>query len=174
LAVAVLQAAFKTKPQCGAQVLYRALDLGRGGVASVADLFHARLHGVERRLTVIEMNLALCRDRIKFSRAVGRCDGGQAHFFQQSQRGIDDTRRRAVRAADLVLDRFDDLVAVARGLGDQGEHDQAKIALVEHPAAASATAMLTAAAMPTSAPSAFVPEGLPGLASFAAVVEFEH
>jgi hypothetical protein len=52
---------------------------------------------------------------------------------------------------------------MARGLGDQVEHDQAEVALIEDPAATTAAAMMLAAtqtATMAAAPAAFVPESI--------------
>src|SRR5262249_27529823 len=48
----------------------------------------------------------------------------------------DDARARRVPAGGLVLQHLDDLVAVARLLGDQGEREQAQVALRQHAAGA--------------------------------------
>ncbi|HEY2616321.1 MAG TPA: hypothetical protein VGI78_03185 [Acetobacteraceae bacterium] len=57
-----------------------------------------------------------------------------AEFLEQGQRRIDDTRTWAVGAADLLLDRLDDLVPVPWFLGDEVENDQAKVAMSEEAA----------------------------------------
>jgi hypothetical protein len=70
-------------------------------------------------------------------------------------------------------------------LGDQFEHDQAQIALVEDPAATSAAAMMVVVtAAPISPSAGFVPEGVAGMTAFVvvwgivvwgiAMFEFEH
>ena len=66
-----------------------------------------------------------------------------AEFLKQGQRRIDHTRAGAVGAADLLLDRLDDFVTVARFLGDEVQDDQAQVAMGEE-AAESGTAAATA------------------------------
>ena len=62
-------------------------------------------------------------------------------------------------AAGALFQGLDDLVAVAGGVGEEGEDDQAKVALIEEPAAAapSSVALMTAetAAPKAAAHSAF-------------------
>src|SRR5262249_17745412 len=55
-----------------------------------------------------------------------------ARLLEIGQRRIDDAGARRVPAGGLVLEHLDDLVAVARLLGDQREGDQAQVALRQH------------------------------------------
>src|SRR4029077_12279953 len=73
-----------------------------------------------------------------------------AEFLEQSERRVDHAGAGAVGAADLVLDRLDDLVAMPRLLGDQIENDQPQIAMGEEPAkpAPASPAMPVAAELP--------------------------
>ena len=79
-----------------------------------------------------EKRLALGGQRIELAPALILGGGGVAHVLDQGQRGIDDAGARAVAAADPLFERLDDLVAVARLLGHQGENDEPEIAAVEH------------------------------------------
>src|SRR6202790_813361 len=55
-----------------------------------------------------------------------------AGLFQIGEGRIDDARARAVPAGGLVLEHFDDLVAVPGLLRDQGERNQPQVALGQH------------------------------------------
>ena len=71
---------------------------------------------------------------------------GQAKVFQHRQQRIDRAGARTVVAADLLADGLDDLVAVA-GLARQHlQHQQLQVATVEHAAAPTAGAAMTAPA----------------------------
>ena len=70
--------------------------------------------------------------------------GDEAHVLEHGQSRIDDARARRIIAPGHLLDRLDQLVAVARLVGDQLEQHQAQLAALEHPLA-------VAAAMPAPA-----------------------
>ena len=65
--------------------------------------------------------------------------------------------RGRVPALGLVLQHLDDLVAVARLLGDQGERQQAKVALRQHAAGAHHVAAVAAHAVASAAVMAVMP-----------------
>src|SRR5687768_11086637 len=75
----------------------------------------------------------------------------QAHVLEHRQGRIDDAGARRIMALGHLLDRLDQLIAVARLIGDQLEQHEAKFAALEHPFAgpASAPAAPAAAARPT-------------------------
>src|SRR3569833_3515000 len=60
--------------------------------------------------------------------------GEVTDLFEIGQRRIDDARARRVPVGGLFLERFDDVVAVARLLVDQCQRDQAQVALRQHAA----------------------------------------
>ena len=118
-----------------AQVLHRSQDLrGRTTAMGAAGLLHAREQGVHGGAVGVEVGAALGGDRMQFLAAVTGGDRYVAEFLEHGQRGVDHAGAGAVGAADALLDRLDDLVAVARLLGDQVEDDQAEVAMGEEAA----------------------------------------
>src|SRR5262249_39753389 len=108
------------------------------------------------------------RDGVELLRAFGR-GGDVAGFFQIGQRRIDDAGARRVPVRRLLFQELDDLVAVARCLGDEGQRDQAQVALHQHAArphqvfAAFAKAAAVAAAKAEAAEPALMPACCPAL-----------
>src|SRR3984893_16452739 len=88
-------------------------------------------HRVDEVAVLLEMGAALLGDGVAL---LGALDlGGEvARLLEIGQRRIDDARARRVPAGGLVFEHLDDLVAVARLLGDQRERDQAQVALRQH------------------------------------------
>src|SRR5258708_21516514 len=74
----------------------------------------------------------------------------QPHVLEQGERRIDDARARRIFAAGQALDRADEVVAVAWLIGDQLQKHEAKLAALEHPAAAAAAAMPAPAFRPVA------------------------
>src|SRR5215218_435921 len=74
---------------------------------------------------------------------LGLCN--QAHVFEHGQRRVDDAGARRIFAAGHFLDRLDQLIAVARLVGDQLEQHQAQLAALEHPLAVAAAMAAPAA-----------------------------
>ena len=64
-----------------------------------------------------------------------------AELLEHGERRIDNSWAWAVGAADVLLDRLDDLVTVARLFGDEMENDQTKVAVREEPAEPGSAAM---------------------------------
>jgi hypothetical protein len=56
-----------------------------------------------------------------------------AKLLEHGERRIDNPGAWAVGAADLFLDRLDDLVTVPRFFGDEMENDETKVAMSEEP-----------------------------------------
>src|SRR6185312_9057935 len=84
-------------------------------------------------------------DREGFAGAVRRSLFDVAHLVQHGQRRIDDAGARRVDAAAQFLDGADQVVAVARLVGDQLEQDQPQLAGVEDPTAPAAPLAVLAA-----------------------------
>ena len=78
-----------------------------------------------------EMGAAGLGDGVDLLVALGAGDG-VAGFLEVGQRRVDDAGARAVGAVGTLLQGLDDVVAVARLLGEQGEDDQAEVAVTEH------------------------------------------
>src|SRR5579871_1961134 len=169
---------FKPLACCLAQIGDRGADHLRqaGAVAVVATIgaAHPRHlaadggepveHHVDDVAVRLEIALALGRDAVELLAALAL--GGEiARLFEIGERGINDTRARAVPAARLLLDHLDDLVAVTRLFRDQGKHEQLQVSLCQHaadteeiaaarpaPAAPAETGSVTAMAMTAGGP----------------------
>src|SRR6478752_4390620 len=74
----------------------------------------------------------------------------QVHVLQQGQGRVDDSGTWRIVSAGHLLDRPNQVVAVARLVGDQLEQDESQLAAFEHPPAP--------AAMSAAAPAAVFPE----------------
>ena len=109
---------------------------------------------------LLEIGPPLLGDRIEPLVAVGLRDD-EVGLLQHLQHRIDRAGARAVGALEFCLQRLDDVVAVARLLGDQAEHDQAQRAGIEHARAAPAE---RAAAMPSERAAAAMPATVPATA----------
>ncbi len=127
------------QPQGGAKVLHGADHAGRDPAGVLfAHPRHAFEQALDRRLVSLQLVLALRSHGVELAAALALLGGDQACFLEQGEGGIDHARAGAVGAADAILDFLDDLIAVPRLLGDQGQHHPAKIAVVEDASAAAA------------------------------------
>ena len=81
------------------------------------------------------MRLALVGDGVELLGALG-LGGDVADLFEVGQRRIDHAGARRIPTGGLLLKHLDDLVAVARLLGDQRQRQQAHVALRQHLAGA--------------------------------------
>src|SRR5262249_47001714 len=108
---------------------------------------------VDEVAVVGEMGAALVGDGVELLGALGLA-GHVAGLLEIGERGIDDAGTGRIPAGGLVLQNLDDLVAVARLLGDQGEREQPQVALRQHAAGphhvAPAHAATAAEALPWS------------------------
>src|SRR6266540_883753 len=127
----------------------------------LADGGKALEHSVDEVAIVVEIRPAFVGDGVKLLGAF-RLRRDVAGLLEISQRRVNDARTRRVPAGGLFLEHLDDLVAVARLLGDERERDQAQVALRQHapgthhvavPAVTSARAVTSAPAV-TSTPAA--------------------
>src|SRR5665213_3460573 len=136
------------------QVLHGAQDLRRIAAAIVGrHLGHAGEEGLDRLGLFGQQGLALGRDGIELLSAVALGpDLGVAHVLQEGERRIDDPRAWRIGAADGLLDRLDQFVAVTGLVGDQLEQNQAKIALFEDPIRPPMTAEAARTARPMFRP----------------------
>src|SRR5262249_53502328 len=125
----------------------------------LADRGEPREHGVDESAVLHEMGAAFLGDSVELLGALA-LGGDMARFLEIGVGGIEDAGARRMPARGLVLEHLDDLVAVARLLGDQRERDQPQVALGQHAAGAhhvvAAQAMASAEAraaaeMPTPA-----------------------
>ena len=98
------------------------------------------------------MGAALVGRLIDLLGVLGLGLGDQPHVLEHGQGRIDDARARRIFAAGHLLDRADQLIAVARLVGDQLKQHEAKLAALEHPLA------VAAAAPPPAAPTCAVVE----------------
>ena len=85
--------------------------------------FHAGEEGIHGGAVSFEVSPAFRGNRMQLLRTVAGADRHMAEFLKQGQRRVDNTRAWAIGAADLLLDRFDDLVTVPRLLSDEMEND---------------------------------------------------
>src|SRR5690606_37591840 len=110
-----------------------------------------RLQPLEQRrnlaATLVEMGAARLGDREGLARATRTRLGDQVHVLEHGERRVDHPRARRIGAFGQRLDGADEIVAVARLVGDQLQEDEAEFAAVEHPAAPAAT-MVAAPAAP--------------------------
>ena len=118
----------------GLQVGHGAADPGPGGVGPFGGFGHAAEHGVDASLVLRKRCAAFVGGLIELAAgfAVDRPD--EALVFQQRQGGIDHAGAGPVGAARAVFQFLDQLVAVARLLGDQGQDHEAKVAVLQEPA----------------------------------------
>ena len=101
------------------------------------------------RLVLGQEGHALGGEGVELAPALLLGGRGVAHVLDHRQGRIDDAGARAVAAADALAERLDDLVTVARLLGQHGENDQPEVAGIEHAALAR---FETAAPMAAEAP----------------------
>ncbi|CCV08667.1 hypothetical protein MESS2_780014 [Mesorhizobium metallidurans STM 2683] len=131
-------------------------------------------HVVDHLAVFVEMRLPGIGDREHLLVAFRRRDG-IAGLFQEGQRRIDHAWTWAVDAAGALLQRLDDVIAVARRLGQQRQRNQLEIAVGQHPpgaehvarpaASAATTAMAerAEAAATTAEPAGHMHEGAQGV-----------
>ena len=133
----------------------------------LAERRHALQHGVDEVAVLFEVRAAFLGDRVELLGAF-RLRGDVAGLLEKGQRRIHHAGTRRVPARGLVLQHLDDLVAVARLLGDQPERDQPQIAGREHAAGAhhvaAAHAVPSADAAAEMAPPAASARPMTGLA----------
>src|SRR5262249_38753677 len=107
------------------EVLHRAQNLRRWTAAiGGTHLAHAGQDPPDRAAMGVEVSRALRGYCVELLAAVAGCDGGMAELLEHGERGIDHAGARAVRAAELVFDCLDELVAVPRLLRDQLQDEQ--------------------------------------------------
>ena len=104
-------------------VLAGAASSSRSNKASTSSAFSSR------------WALAFLGHGKRLARSLGRLFLDQPHVGQHRQRRIDHPRARRIIAAGELLDRADQIIAVARLVGDQLQQDQSKLARSEHPPA---------------------------------------
>src|SRR5450755_2160979 len=125
------------------QVFPRAQDL-RGRTAAVRSI--DRLHARQR---VIQRGSVRCEDGGAFSGggvellAVALGHSRMPEFFEHRERRVDNAGARAIGSGDAIFDLLDDLVAMARTFGNQAQHHQAKLAVVEQAARSAAAPVMT-------------------------------
>src|SRR5262249_33919726 len=109
------------------------------GAAPARELFADRFEPFEHHVgdvaVFLEISAAFFGDGVALLRALG-VGGDVASLFEEGQRRINGACAWAVSAACLLLHDLDQLVAVARLLGDQREREQLQVALGEHTAEA--------------------------------------
>ena len=93
---------------------------------------------------LFEMAAAFVGDLERLARAFDRGLLDQSHVLEQRQRRIDHARTRRIFAAGQLLDRADEVVAVARLVGDQLQQHEPELAAFEHPPRATAAATTAA------------------------------
>src|SRR5262249_47380428 len=127
-----------------AQVLHGPTDGGDvGAPAGGAELRQARKQRLDLFLLRGELGGAGLGDREWLARPLRRRLLDLSHVLQQGQGRVDHAGARHVAAAAQLFDGPDQLVAMTRLVSDQLEQHQAQLARVEHPAAATAAAIVS-------------------------------
>ncbi len=147
----VLAPAALVQSECGAQRLHRLQYLFRRTHAAHGACHdaHAVQHALDRGRIILQRLASRLGDREQLLAAFGRGRFDLAHVLEQAEDRVDRARARRIGAADQLLDRFDQLVTVARLLADQPQQQRAQIARTEKASAATAAELLAAAAPAT-------------------------
>src|SRR5581483_6516234 len=90
----------------------------------------------------LQIFLALLGGRVELAVTLSRRHSRQAFFFEQRQRGVHHAGAGRIGAGKPLFDGLDDLVAVARLVGNQLQDHQPQMARVEQPLAHAAEAAL--------------------------------
>src|SRR5262249_30128481 len=98
---------------------------------SLADQGKPLEHRVDEVAVLVEMGAAFVGDGVELLGALG-LGGDVTGLFEIGQRRVNDAGAPRVTTGRPGFRERDDLVAVARLLGDQRERDQAQIALRQH------------------------------------------
>jgi hypothetical protein len=132
---ATRQAQAKRQPQ----VLNSANDLRRWPVtASRSSLGHAGNHDIDGSLVLPQERRPAFGQRVELLASLFG-QRGIAQFLQHGEGGIDDAGAGAVGAPGEILDRLDNLIAVAWLVRDQLQQDEAQLAVIEQSIAAAGT-----------------------------------
>src|SRR5687768_8662464 len=143
----------------------RALDRRAAGLAIVAaELLQADEQGVDLLRMLLEMRLAVAGGGEGLARAFALRLLDQPHVLEHRESRVDDPRAGRIGAVADLLDRANQVVAVARLIGDQLKQQQPKFVAREHPAATAPAA--AAAVAPVAAP---VPALAPAAAALAEI-----
>src|SRR5262245_32341871 len=97
----------------------------------LADGSETLEHRIDEVAIGVEIGAAFVGDGVELLGALG-LRGDVACLFEISQRRVNYAGARRIPAGGLLFEHLDDLVAVARLLGDQRECDQAQVALRQH------------------------------------------
>src|SRR5207247_4994142 len=138
---------------------------GRTAAMGAANLGDTAEDGIDEGAIGGQKRGALLGYRIELAGAFGGLGTQIPELLEQGQGRVDHTGTGAVRTAELLLDRLDQLVAVARFFGDQMQQHIAQIAVVEEapePPAAAAAAIMAAE---TLAAKAEIASHLPSVAA---------
>ena len=104
--------------------------------------------------------------------------GDVSHIEEQGQRRIDHAWARHVAAARQILDRANELVAVARLIGDQLEQDEPEFSRIEDATASAATlarlAFPASAAMAETMPAEVMAMPMPAVVMMIVMVKGSH
>ena len=95
---------------------------------------------------LVEMGRAFVGHGERLARSLGGDFLDQPHVGKHRQRRIDHARARRIIAPGQLLDRADEVIAVARLVGDQLEQDEPQLARAEHPPPPAAPSPAPAAA----------------------------
>ncbi len=98
----------------------------------LAERREAPKHCIDECAVFLEVGAPLVGDGVELLGPLGL--GGEiARLLEVGEGRVHDPGARRVPAGGLLLQHLDDLVAVARLLGDERQRDQAQIALRQHP-----------------------------------------
>ena len=126
----------------------RRIGAGTPSDAACAGGTDAGEQGIDRRTVGGEERLALGSDAVALAAGVFGFDGRIPHVLEPGEGRIDHAWARAVTAAHAFLDGFHEFVAVPRLLGDHGQHEEPKLAVVERPSATPAAELVAMMVMP--------------------------
>src|SRR5690606_33985150 len=116
-----------------------------------------------------EFGGALGGDGEQFFRAVALLRRDLPHLVEQGEGGIDHPGARRIGAAGQLLDPADQVIAVARLVGDQLEQHEPQFAAVEHPPPRSAASLSAVAMAPAKAATGSFAEAMAASAAVHAV-----
>src|SRR3954468_113334 len=128
---------------------------------------HSAQHAFDRGGFVLQDLTSGIGDREQLLAALRRRRFDLAHVFEQAEDRVDRARAWRIGAADQLLDRLDQLIAVSRLLADQPEQERPQIAGAEK-----APTATTAEFIVTAAPAAALEHSGPAVPAGKAVLAF--
>ena len=138
---------YLVKPFAFAELLARLRLMLRKSGSGTRTVTELACGDLEMDLLTRQVRRAGRRHRIGLAAAVGGVLAGMAHVGQHGEGGIDHARAGRIGAGGQVLDGADQVIAVARLVGQQLEQHQAQFGGLEHAPAAPPALLAAPAAM---------------------------